>query len=40
MIINFVYRMANPSWHCRIGRINLKAGVSMHVPFICGDDWA
>lgn len=39
-LVFFTYMISLPEWRCRIGRITLKPGVSMHVPYTCGDFFA
>ena len=38
-MITFEYMMALPEWHCRIGRLTLKPGVRMLVPYDCTGWW-
>lgn len=37
---SFTYMLSLPQWHCKIGRVTLKCGVTMHVPFNCFDWFA
>ncbi|WP_152530041.1 hypothetical protein [Agrobacterium tumefaciens] len=37
---SFTYMLSLPQWHCKIGRVTLKRGVTMHVPFNCFDWFA
>lgn len=36
----FTYMLSSPQWRCKIGRVTLKCGVTMHVPFNCFDWFA
>jgi len=37
---SFTYMLSLPQWHCKIGRVTMKCGVTMHVPFNCFDWFA